>query len=534
MFVNGSYTCEGYSLDPRLEKLKRDLSEWLDVGTQSFKYRSSTKESSRCVIDNPARVMMSLINYYRNDLVGVDNTITIEHNVVEYPPSHTTYQYDWQINPPVGFTPNRRSSPTNNVIKFVHVAKSSIGMFQKFDEYFADEKHISTGLQTSSQHRIRVYKPLAWGSHALLVVTNTYTWELYRQVVALLPLIFPDLLGDKFEEVKEIFEAYGASDFGKWIDGINTWITSRDLVSYYKRALLIKCFQSTQERRIRIYTDSEVAAQRKIREYEDTLRGLQNNLRDLQYTLLGIRATPAQDNEEVVNYILNHKHITAAEKIDSIIILDIETPLEYWDDEPLNMYFKNPQSSLNTIPQLGWIFKKIFKERVLKIQTHTRVHIDLSTNKINAESWSHVETSQFDYNAIMQPHLMRYNCWGNNRINIERLLTSGDYIEAIEQILAACKNLNFVDSTVVSHLISTINNTYLVNPFVFDPASKEWYNKEQLYTLYKQEKEEKKAHEANQANPGTSSPTNETVRRVPDNGENAVGQTEVRNDPDLY
>ena len=49
-----------------------------------------------------------------------------------------------------------------------------------------------------------------------------------------------------------------------------------------------------------------------------------------------------------------------------------------------------------------------------------------------------------NYKLLPQPHIYAANCWGDNRSYIEKALIQGEYINAIEQIIAATKKFKLV------------------------------------------------------------------------------------------
>lgn len=59
--------------------------------------------------------------------------------------------------------------------------------------------------------------------------------------------------------------------------------------------------------------------------------------------------------------------------------------------------------------------------------------------------------------ALVNPHLTYHNCWGSNGMHIQRALSEGNYIAAIEQMVGAAHNVNFLDPTVFKKFLADIS-----------------------------------------------------------------------------
>ena len=58
--------------------------------------------------------------------------------------------------------------------------------------------------------------------------------------------------------------------------------------------------------------------------------------------------------------------------------------------------------------------------------------------------------------AIPQPHLSYYNCYGGNKTHMTLAIKNNDIIGFIAQLIASCQNLNFGDTTVMNRFFKDL------------------------------------------------------------------------------
>lgn len=89
--------------------------------------------------------------------------------------------------------------------------------------------------------------------------------------------------------------------------------------------------------------------------------------------------------------------------------------------------------------------------------------------------------------AIKQPHIMDYNCWGNNAPLIIKSLAEKDYIQALEQTIAATQNINFSDSIVIESFMNDLVNMKQGTPFIQNNETEKMLSLTQIFKIMDEE-----------------------------------------------
>ena len=150
-------------------------------------------------------------------------------------------------------------------------------LFPALDKIKPDEKAISMIFQESINHRVRVYKEA--NGYCYRILTNQWSWDMARKLVALMPRLFPHL--QVSDEVHTLCKLFGGTDFEAWTDAYNTWITkvrpptkivSREDIEHLFKHILAK--QITDLTKMLHKTNSD------INNYEQTLAALYRTAQD--------------------------------------------------------------------------------------------------------------------------------------------------------------------------------------------------------------------------------------------------------------
>jgi hypothetical protein len=144
--------------------------------------------------------------------------------------------------------------------------------------------------------------------------------------------------------------------------------------------------------------------------------------------------------------------------------LDIWAPITIYETEPLERQVNNRITESNQHDLQSKIlkaFKRIFIDEELQMICQTFVKLDMVNADINASKDTN-RKQYSDYQRLPQPHLTRFNCWGDNRNAITQAIKESDLVGAMNNILIAAQNINFVDSTVLTNWLEMIAyNNYL-------------------------------------------------------------------------
>ena len=116
-------------------------------------------------------------------------------------------------------------------------------------------------------------------------------------------------------------------------------------------------------------------------------------------------------------------------------------------------YLKNPNSIVFSRSQdVKEILKALFIDETYSLQLCTRITITFPY--MYKAEYMNFGTSKI---ALVNPHLTYHNCWGSNGMHIQRALSEGNYIAAIEQMVGAAHNVNFLDPTVFKKFLADIS-----------------------------------------------------------------------------
>lgn len=311
---------------------------------------------------------------------------------------------------------------------------------------YTQQKQLETLLFQEEGHIIHVHKT---SSTNTLILTNRWSWNLLRKIIASMPVIIPKQLSG---EAIEIFKAYGSLDSDKWVSLINTWLSSGFLedLQYEKLAKVLKYRQTKRASQLRSTIDG---IRGKIDSYEDSIasaiRDLENKINELY--AIEIQNDDGSSIEEVKEYLKRNKNIALVKAENNRLYFNVRVPLEYYNEEVLKIYLEKDRVITSTVGKR--ILKEVFIDKKYKLVTYTLFTLDLYDMRASKNN----DIDPIFPEGLPHPHLMRYDCWGDNGTAIKQALRDNNFIQAIEQCMAACYNLNMTDTAVMSYLDNVVN-----------------------------------------------------------------------------
>lgn len=151
--------------------------------------------------------------------------------------------------------------------------------------------------------------------------------------------------------------------------------------------------------------------------------------------------------------------------------------LEFYDLEEFLRQYNNERSHIGSAPMcIKRILKGLFLENKGKLRVEAAFILDgvANINPMQYEGYYH-DTH------IPNPHLAKWRCFGGNSQYITEYLLEGEIELAIEQTIAATKNINFSDSIVMGTFIGYLNNVvetdgkYIIADNGVEMSLKEFY-----------------------------------------------------------
>ena len=212
------------------------------------------------------------------------------------------------------------------------------------------------------------------------------------------------------------------------------------------------------------------SARQLVDKYVSDLSAAEDDLRNAMYKLSVFENSPEEDPNSLIDFFEAHKNLSLwkvekkANGSGKIAFYSVVDTIEYYSEDEFisaynndNSYFYRDSSNENIRKLFFAIFKEnkgVFKtEAVFKMTNLSSIEPTHGTTELNKDVLPH-------------PHLAEYQCLGGNREPIRRYMESGDWDLAIEQTIAAVKNINFGDTTVLSSLINKIAREWNGGKFI--------------------------------------------------------------------
>ena len=360
----------------------------------------------------------------------------------------------------------------------------------RLDEIQPDEKHLSIGLQEDRNHKIRVYKfpdPYVEGQFVYSVVTNKITWSLLHKLIALLPKLFNWEID---EEVNTLCRLLGLGKGDEWEETYMAWLNKHSPIEARRKKRFLEFCEKLNSSRLNSIRDQLKDTTNRIDKYEDELNRLLRQQEELQIKFAGIKLAPNTEGEELFEYFTHHKKIfrfEIAQNSSSIFNLWVKTPLLYYDPAVVEKYLNKTSSLIYSAgPEIAELLEQTLVKGVYTLWLETAFNYRL-INDGNPPVCRR-ERSELTKCAFPNTHIMDLNCWGNNKPTIMKLQQNQQHIEAIEQAVAACSNINFLDYAVFEKMMDNMrSNSHRSLPCFEDNTSHEMFSINQLVAKMKKE-----------------------------------------------
>ena len=162
-----------------------------------------------------------------------------------------------------------------------------------------------------------------------------------------------------------------------------------------------------------------------------------------------------QKDEEgqFAEYFKCNKALVLLEVKDDTITFGVKTYLEYYDEDNVRAILNNPGSYVykrtsESDEDIRMLLKAIFIEQRLRLRVCAVYKLSLS-GIVKGET-SNFDEPEFRNTAgelVYMPnaHIQVYHCLGTYSVPINKCISAGDYIGAIEQCVASAQSLNFID-----------------------------------------------------------------------------------------
>lgn len=257
----------------------------------------------------------------------------------------------------------------------------------------------------------------------------------------------------------DIFKEVFKMNYNTWYGMITEFITP------YLESYIIDNMKSVFLNFMHGYEDTNISnvrnrigsIQSEIHDYENTLASSYRTLKDEQERLFAAENMGSTiDYEAVYKYIKNKPEIKVMKPINSsTLAVAIVTEFRYFDDEVLAIHLKNDRAAINT-SGLAPIFKDVFIDKTYKMVVRAAMQINFTG--CNVSNCTQIWETYIQQNGLPNPHIMRFNCFGNNSPVLSKAVKEGSFEILFEYMISSASNINFSDSAVVNHFVEVIKN----------------------------------------------------------------------------
>ena len=175
-----------------------------------------------------------------------------------------------------------------------------------------------------------------------------------------------------------------------------------------------------------------------------------NNLLDYKKQLSLYNGNDSDnDNAALIDMLTNNSAISDVEINKGRLEFVVCNPITQYDEDAFAEILKSENSTINHMPCVSKDVLCWMVDGRIDLLTECKVCINLDDNSFCA-----CDTNR--YGRMPHPHLALYNCFGGFRVDIATALVEGNICYAIQLILTASQNLNFMDSTVMDDLGSLL------------------------------------------------------------------------------
>lgn len=177
--------------------------------------------------------------------------------------------------------------------------------------------------------------------------------------------------------------------------------------------------------------------------------------------LLALKRSSDGEDDTLLQFFINH-HQLDVYKISNYdgggktLQYSVVDTIEYYDEDNFLNNYNNPRSSIGgSSPEMRRILYGIFKERKGVIRAEAVFKL---TNLTSLTPIARERTGKYNETHLRHPHLYHAACLGGNKQYINQYMLSGDWDLAIEQSIAAVKNVNMGDAAIISAMVRDLQD----------------------------------------------------------------------------
>lgn len=317
---------------------------------------------------------------------------------------------------------------------------------------FTEQLNISLYLKETPKHRVRVYS----NEQHIVVFTNKSIFDsfendytpLVRKLYAAIPLIMKwdtETIGSK------LLKSLGAEDHTVYWEMLCNFVEQNDFLKNLKYAPLYELFDNISQLRATPLKQKLNAKETDIRSYESALEKYYRERAQLLGELAQIENEKSAYDKDAIKLLVD-KNVIHGLRTDQLVdgrgrlLFLCSAKLTAYDKRAAKNYINGSCFEPNSILQK--FYKHIFLDEELMLQFSEEVIFDFTNKAILA---GHGYANRLiDFNTtIPNPHHWYFNCWGNYKTQLLRMLADCNLESAFYTVKNAIGSLNFTDGAVL-------------------------------------------------------------------------------------
>lgn len=348
-------------------------------------------------------------------------------------------------------------------------------------EFPSQNNAVDMALASSPQDKIRT-KKVSDNQFNVLVESDDH-YSIMLRLIALVPVLFKQLQID--DDVMEILESLAFWSGPKTSKLIKDYMEK--IMPDFENSMKLNAIKSIVDSALSFTTTrrAELIDRRtaEIQNLRNQIRTLIEQNREDNYYILGVKSDNI-DREELIHQILQIKNIKLFQKENSVRArITVQTPAHYDKEIAKMLITQGKENIFKHSDVLRNAFTKVFVDEEYTLYFRQPYYFDFNSGHVTA---AELADQDLQFEGISNPHLQRFDCWGENDTAIaEALQTNHDYTYAVTLSTVAVGVLNFTDSTVISYFTDHIRDSdsmYHTTPCLKENSTGNWLTWKELFT----------------------------------------------------
>ena len=284
--------------------------------------------------------------------------------------------------------------------------------------------------------------------------TNAFSSSLFR----ILPWRFEN--GATADEIA-LFKAINDKDASRFTQIVNELVETYDFRGKALAKALLGWGCGAREQTLRSLRRDYDDKVHSIAMTEESLARYYAEIDNINAAIAALTAKPAESNDDLYNFFSTHKQLTVYSRTTDtqgdVLYYTVRETLEYYDQDAFKRVYSAPGSCVSCASPavkdvLWYVFganKGVFRtEAMFKLTNFSGIYAVAQ------------RTPEAERTHMGHPHIYNYRCLGANGTYIMNYLKGGNWELALEQTIAATKNLNWGDYSVIRTFIGDIERLY--------------------------------------------------------------------------